>query len=1456
MLWGVPYALLFALGAVPLILFLHSLKPKGLKVSTTTLFLWERVLKERPLATRLGWLFRNNLLLILQILAACLLIAALADPSLLHFGAPSGDTVVVVDLSASMKAKGKSGTRFEAARKEFLSSVDSLPLGQKMMVIGAGVQPRLLVAFTTDKRRLRELGRNLAASDAPGRVKEAILFAHAFLKRGSPDRVVVISDGAFKGAEDFARQAAHFRFIKVDGGKDNVGIVAFEVRRHARGLSSYEVMVRVRNYAAKSLRVPLTLTLGEKLLVRDTVDIEPNGWRVLIYPIEGALVGTLAARLEIDDDFPTDNKAYLTVSDVPTVRLLYVGPGNPFLGNLFRFFPQVQVTTVQRWEQDAAALSTQYDAVIFDRIPVPALTQGNFVLIDTVAPNLPVKVEGKIKNPRLTGPIAKHPVTEGLNLGDLHVEESLRVSTAGDGVVLARSAESPLLFALEKGKLRLLFIGFNLMSSDLPLRVAFPILFHNIIDWFQPQRVEFPAQSVQAGSPFAIQLSPADNDVEVTTPSGKKEELRAVSIPLVFADTFEAGVYTYKSASREGRFAVNLLDEDESQIASKLTLSAAGAGAKGQETSAAVEAGFSLWPLLVAAVLVVLALELILAFRTGIPLYPIVLRACAFAVLAVALVNPKIFSATNALDVVLGVDLSRSVGQEGRERAHDILVAARRIKNPETRTGLLAFGRLPEWEFVPRQEFPLADFSVRLDREETDIQAALQSALAQMSEGRQEKILLISDGNENRGETARVIPLLRSQGAQVWTLPVSLSRGRNEVYLSDLTLPRQVDSAEGFEVRAKVESFRDARARVKLLRDGVLQSEREIQLKPGTNQVNFRESLRDRGSHIYELLVESADDTLAENNLLQGVVEVKGPPRVLLLAAQKESQRFLSRVLQVQGYAVVESAPEAHSLTLPELSSFDLLVLDNVPAFQLSHAKMENIEKYVRDLGGGLLVIGGSQSYGAGGYYRTPLERILPVDMRPPARLDLPHVALLFVLDKSGSMGAGPEGSTKLDLAKAAAIAAADVMNPTDQVGIIAFDAAWNWALPFRPVGKGEWISDKLAALESDGGTDMYKALVEAYRAIAKKEAAIKHVLVLSDGLTDKMDFHSLATRMARDGITVSTVSVGSDADIQLMADIAKDGKGRGYVALDPQTIPQIFTTETLLISRDLLVEKTVTPSVVAPVGPLKGIPQAHLPALRGYVLTYPKPRAELLMKADKDPLLISWRYGLGQVMAFTSDLSGRWGKEWLAWPSFPQWASQLARDTMRKTLETQMRTEFQPDGEAIKVVADFVSKEGNFLNHLNLRGNLAAPNQTTHEQTFQQIAPGRYAGKFTPTQRGIHFLTLYAEGNAGEAPLPLATLPYIAPYPREYRELKPNMALLSRLAEETGGEMLDPDRLDEGLKRLYTPTPGKGTRGQETWWPLAGAGLFLFLADLVVRSWPSKPAPSETLLAANDSVR
>lgn len=1440
MRWGTAYSFLLLLAVIPLIVFLHSLKPRGIKVRTTSLFLWERILKERPIGKRLGWLLKRNLLLILQILIALILIAALADPSLLHYGTPAGDAVVVLDLSASMKAKGRSGIRFEAARKEFLSLIDSMLSNQRIMVIGAGPIPRVLSPFTTDKKKLKELGHKLRPTDAPAQVKEAILFAHSFLKPGSRDRVVVLSDGAFDGAEGFPWDSPHLSLVGVDGGNENIGIMGFEFRRLSHHRDQYEIMVRIKNFTARSVHAPLTVTINEKIWVKEDIEIPPQGSRILITPYQGPLEGRATALLAVEDDFPTDNQAFVVLSESAVMRFLYVGKGNPFLEHLFRALPYVQVTRTDQWipENFAPELS-EYDMIILDGVPSPSITEGNFILINSVARDLPLEVKGKILRPRLLPGVTKHPVTEGLRLDDLYIKEALHLLPTGEGAALVRAREGPLIFALEKGRLRALVLGFDLLASDLPFRVAFPVLFINAFDWFHPKRVEFPTIKVQAGRSYELHLPATEEQVEVRVPSGKREMLQAVSNPLPFADTFDAGFYSFTTKSSGGQFAVNLFSESESEIRPRVPVSSGGVVNRRLRNGEKVETGFSLWPFLLVLGLILLAVECFLAYRAGGSFYPLVFRLVTLSGVVLAIVNPRIFRATEGMDVILGVDFSRSVGQEGKDAAMHSLEEARRFRGVQTRTGLLFFGREPAWEFFPRADFPLTDFAPEVGREETDVQAALQAAVAQIGEGRQGRILLVSDGNENRGETSRVVPLLRSRGVPVWVLPVGSSQGTNEIYLSDLLLPRQVDSAESFEIRGAIESLREASARVKLLRNGVLQREETVALREGTNWVTFRESLKDRGSHTYELLVESREDTLPENNLLQGVVEVKGAPRVLYLRSQKDSQRFFSRVLAVQGYSVVDALPEDGSLSLPEIATFDLLVLDNVPAYRLTQSKMEAIESYVRDLGGGLVVIGGSQSYGAGGYYRTPLERILPVEMRPPSRLDLPHVALLFVVDKSGSMGGGPEGATKLDLAKAAAIAAADLLNPTDQIAILAFDAAWDWVLPFRQVGKGEWISERLSSLQSDGGTDLYKAMVEAYRVFSTKPAAIRHILVLSDGLTDKGDFRSLVQKMMREGISVSTVAVGRDADLALMGEIAKTAKGRAYVTADPRAIPQIFTTETLLVSRDLLVEKLVYPRVTAHVGPLKGFSQKRVPPIRGYVLTHPKSRAELLMRAEEDPLLVSWRYGLGSVVAFTSDLSGRWGREWVKWEDFPQWASQVARSAMKRTSEHRVRIEFQPEGNELKAVADLLSKEGGFINHLKLKGILTGPDQATLVRPLYQIAPGRYESSFSASRRGVHFLTIYEEGEKGGGPFPLATVPFIAPYPREYRDLKPNMTLLSRVAEETGGEVLDPGKMEEGLKRLFTPDPAKATSAQETWWALSGLGLFLFLADLALRRVP-----------------
>ena len=1437
MLWLFPAAFLFLLAAVPLILLLNSLRPRGPRVPVTALFLLEKVLRERPMGRRLGWLWRRNLPLILQLLAAAALITALAGPALLGVRSAGRDLVVVVDLSASMKAAGEAGDRFTAARAELLRRIDVLGANDRMMIIGAGAAPEVVQPFTGDRARLRRAAAALSATDAEAPVKEAVLLAHTFLKRQGPHRVVVITDGAFEGIEELPLGASYIELAQVEGGADNVGILGFQFRRVAGEADEYEAMVVVQNFTERPVHAPLIVTVADRVVSRTLLTLEPFARQVKIYGIPGPLRGRATALLAVDDDLDTDNRAFLAFPDERPTRVLYVGPGNPFLERLLRYFPHVTVARIDRIPVDRVTEQVAaYDVVMLDRVPAPPLERGNFILIRTVAEGLPLRAAGTIARPALVSTGSDHPLAAGVRLDRLYVRDALELVPEGGGVSLAGSERGPLIHAVETGDLKALVFAFDLARSDLPFRVSFPLLVRNAFSWFRPTAREFPASQVAAGLPFVADVGVDEEELVFVSPSGQSRPVRIRERKGAYAGTAEVGFYRFRGKRGEGEFAVNLFSEEESRIRPSFRADAAGPAPAAAERGR--DARLDLWPALLALALALLLAESFVVWRTRRSLLPLWLRVPAALVLVTALVNPRVLAEDPELDVVMAVDLSHSVGEEARLRAADLLERAQGLVGAKVRLGLFSFARRPQWEFLPTRELPPSELPPPPERDATDLGAALQGALGELSEGRESRILLISDANENRGSVERVLPMLRSHGVAVWSWPVSLAEGRNEVYLSELTVPSVVDSGETFEIKAALTSARASPAGVTLLRDGrVIRSIRR-ELAPGANWLSFTDSVERRGAHTYELMVEADADVLAENNLLQGIVSVKGPSRVLYLHGADAARRFMAEALQVQGYEVVEKTPARANLTLPELSGFDLLILDNVPAYQLSQVKMERIERFVRDLGGGLIVLGGTRSYGAGGYYRTPLEQTLPVEMRPPARMELPHVALLFVVDKSGSMGGGPFGTTKLDLAKAATVASAELLNPTDEVGILAFDANWQWVAPFRAAGGGERIAEDVAALSSDGGTDLRKAMVEGRRALAAKEAAIKHVLVLSDGLTEKEDLLEQVTRMAQERITVSTVSIGGDADRRFMTQLAHGGNGRSYAAVDPRTIPQIFTTETLLISRDLLVEKTVTPAAAGTGGPMRGLAGGPLPRVLGYVLTHVKPGAEVHLRAGEDPLLVSWRHGLGRVYAFTSDVSGRWGRHWVQWPAFSRWAAQMARLAVRNVSDHRLRTDFVREGEVMSAVVDLFSPSGRPVNHLKLQGLLTRADETLQQEAFRQVAPGRYRTRFATPRRGINLLTVKQPPGPSGAPAVALTVPFIVPFSREYREMDANTELLERLAQETGGKVLGEDTLAADVESLFTADPEAAGAVRGIWWALAAAGLGVFLLDLALRTF------------------
>jgi Mg-chelatase subunit ChlD len=619
------------------------------------------------------------------------------------------------------------------------------------------------------------------------------------------------------------------------------------------------------------------------------------------------------------------------------------------------------------------------------------------------------------------------------------------------------------------------------------------------------------------------------------------------------------------------------------------------------------------------------------------------------------------------------------------------------------------------------------------------------------------------------------------------------------------------------------------------MRNGTLLRESTVELKPGANVYSFVEQADSSGLQDYEVIVLSDADSEQENNRYRAFVQVDGKPKVLHVVGEPQASRYVSAALQAQGLAVQEIRAGALPANMRELLEYDLVILNNVSGFDVSLAKMELLESYVRDVGGGLIKIGGDKSYAAGGYYGTPLERLLPVTMHAKTEVKIPSLSVIFVLDRSGSMGTKIGDEDMLAIAKRAALSSIDLLNRFDRVGVLAFDSGHEWVVPPTEVGMRRPIADQLRRLEAGGGTDLHPALREAHRVMRQEQAKVKHLIVLSDGLTDgEKNFDPLSGRIAADGITVSTVAMGSGSDRALMARLAQLGKGRYYHTEDPRDVPRIFTSETMTVAQDLVVEGEIRPRGVYSGELIEGFDASELPVLGGYQRTFPRPAAQVLLAGrEDDPLLASWRYGLGKSVAFTSDLSGRWGRRWVAWPDFGRFVAQMSRWTMRRSGAEAFVPRFEWRGNRGTISVDVMDRDERFINGLQLDAALVDPARGDHRVRLEQIAPGRYQGSFLVSGSGRYFVTL--SGRDGERQVGPKTFGLAVPYSQEYLQLGVDRRLLRDVAAIGGGRMLPLSAAS--LEAVTTPTAQAAPDFfSRIWWPFLLAALVLLVAEVAVR--------------------
>lgn len=560
-----PYALLL-LGFIPILILIHSLKPKPKRVEVTNLFLWQEALREKAGGIRIQKII-NNILLLLQIAAVIMTAFALANPLVAKRSELKGDVILVIDSSASMKARGPDGIRFEMAQDKALQLIEKIPRGTKVLVIEAGMRPLLRSPFIDDKKRLRNVIRSIRPTDAPGDLQKTIYLALSFMDPDRNDRIFFITDGADRNFKRLADLHPKMETVLISGGTKNVGITKFEFRQELDFKDRYEILLEVKNFNPNAVLCPIRLVLDKKTFLKKTIGLRPHEKRLLIFPYSGLIAGTAEVFLENDDDFPTDNRAFAVLSSSQEIWVLLVTKGNFFLERLLNAYPNVRVNSIKEIIATSWAEQTKrHDIVILDRTSHPLIERGNFLLIHTLSPSIPIKEIGKIENPRVLDWDRKSPLMEGLNMGDLKLEYAMKVRAEAPLKPILESQDTGLMYAYEKKGIRAVFMGFDLTRSDLPLRVAFPVMMSNIFNWLYPNKLRFSSHQVQAGKPFAIYLDVPTKEISVRTPLGKWEKHRVEESPYVYSNTNEVGIYTIAEGKRRRNFAVNLVDEEESDI--------------------------------------------------------------------------------------------------------------------------------------------------------------------------------------------------------------------------------------------------------------------------------------------------------------------------------------------------------------------------------------------------------------------------------------------------------------------------------------------------------------------------------------------------------------------------------------------------------------------------------------------------------------------------------------------------------------------------------------------------------------------------------------------------------------------------------------------------------------------------------------------------------------------------
>jgi uncharacterized membrane protein len=796
----------------------------------------------------------------------------------------------------------------------------------------------------------------------------------------------------------------------------------------------------------------------------------------------------------------------------------------------------------------------------------------------------------------------------------------------------------------------------------------------------------------------------------------------------------------------------------------------------------------------------------------------LMVRFVLIGVFVMFLARPRSARKSDVLAVMYAVDLSDSIGERSKEEALGFVAKTVTGKPEKDKAGLAVFGRDAAVELPPRISFPLEGEGVQLNsriaRDGTNLERALSLSLACIPEEDQGRIVLVTDGTQTEGTVAGILDDLASRKVAVDVLPIDYDFP-HEVWLERLELPRFVKSGETYEASVILSSLQDGRGKLSLTENGERvfggEGEGEVEFGVGRNRYTLPLYLRGPGYYEYVAKIEvpPGSDGWRENNVAVGHLYLKGKGRTLVVTdpqCDTRDWRTLVKALERAGLAVeLKSAYEFPREAL-SLMPYDCIVFPNVPADALDIVQMQAVRDAVYSQGIGFLMVGGKNSYGPGGYHRSPVEEALPVTMDVTQKKVLPKGALAIVLHTCEFA----EGNT---WGKRIAKEAIRVLGAEDEVGVLVFDwsgggtSGYKWLFKLTRAGDYEKLVPLINKAQIGDMPDFGSTMTMGLAGLKASDAAMKHMIIISDG-DPQPPTPALVNQFVLAKISVTTVAINPHGgqEVAVMRTIAGATGGRYYFPKDPKQLPSIFIKEAKTLRRSMIQNKTFTPTVEFPSSILKGI--EGCPELHGYVLTTAKPRSTTILKGPEteqlDPVLATWRHGLGKSAAFTSDLSPNWARSWVVWDRYRAFVKQLVIDISRVEKKTFLRMRAGASGTAGVITIEDYNPEGSFL---EVEGRVSGPRGRSVPVSLRQVGARRYRGKFNLWGKGRY--QVQAMG-AGDGRSETAMAGFAVPYSPEYRRFRSDPIILGKIAEKTGGRIL---KGDETGKELF----GKDRKPKES---------------------------------------